>query len=287
MSLEALEGRIYGPISVEIGAEKVAGFVNATGDDADRWAHTAPPGFAGALLFRIAPLFIHSPEVGEHTRVLVHSDQRFTWHRALNVGLATTITGEVTRVRVRGDTNFVSFEVGVTSAGEPVVDSVSTFLMGTAAAADPGPDEGEPPVEAGALTPLRSGETTLQPGVDLPTIERSASRADLVRYAGASGDFNPIHFDHDAARAAGLDGIVVHGLCMMSWLCQLAAFGTRDAHPIANMKVRFRSALRPGTPAVLSGTCADITAGLAGVNLKLSTRDADLVTATAAIRTGA
>lgn len=44
----------------------------------------------------------------------------------------------------------------------------------------------------------------------------------LVRYAGASGDFYEIHYDEDAAAAAGLDDLPVHGLLKMAWLVDLA-----------------------------------------------------------------
>ncbi len=287
MSLEALEGRSYGPIDVTISSEKVSEFVVATGDDPTRWADAAPPGFAGALLFRAAPLFIDSAEVGEHTRVLVHSDQRFTWHRPLSVGLTTSIVGQVSRVRVRGEMNFVTFEVSVSSDSGPVLDSVSTFLMGTGAAAEPGPDEGEPPVDAGGLEPYTPATIELQPGVHLSPITRSASRSDLVRYAGASGDFNPIHFDHDAARRAGLDGIVVHGLCMTAWLTQVAATGSPAPDPLAEIKVRFRSALRPAQAATITAECVDVSNGVAAVTLRLGTDGEDLVNASSSVRIGA
>ncbi|NIP92489.1 MAG: hypothetical protein GWO24_03050, partial [Akkermansiaceae bacterium] len=59
-------------------------------------------------------------------------------------------------------------------------------------------------------------------GSEIAPLLKSASRADLVRYAGITRDFNPIHWDHEAAVEAGLPGVIVHGLLMASWVTQAA-----------------------------------------------------------------
>ncbi len=281
MSLAALTGTRYGPVPAAIAPEKVADYVAATGDDPDRWSTVAPPSYAGALLFMAAPHFIHSPEVGEHTRVLVHSDQTFIWHGPLAIGSAIEVTAEVARVRERGGLNFVTFDVAVDSGdGERLLDSRSTFLMGSEAAAEPGPDEGEPAVDEGSrLVAFEPVEPVA--GAELPAVEVAASRLDLVRYAAASGDFNPIHFDHEAARTAGLDGIVVHGLLMAAWLARLASSTSQSTAPLAEMKLRFRNALRPARAAAIGGTVRDVSETTAQLALWLRLGDTDLVTATA------
>ncbi len=284
MSLEALQGRGYGPASLRISPEKVGEYVAATGDDAARWTASAPPSFAGALLFAIAPAFLHSEDVGESIRVLVHTDQTFTWHGPLTIGAAVEVTATVTRVRSRGGVSFVGFDASVTAAGLPLLDSSSTFLMGAGPAAEPGPDGGEPVVtrRAGTSPPPTVGPAT--EGLVLGPLPRSASRLDLVRYAAASGDFNPIHFDHAAARAAGLDGIVVHGLLMSAWLSQMgAAFGSAE-DPLTEMKVRFRNALRPAAAAEMTATVTSFDEPGVGLAASLSAGGVDLVTATMKVR---
>src|SRR4051794_19079186 len=52
-------------------------------------------------------------------------------------------------------------------------------------------------------------------GDKLPPLERAIDLTTLVRYAGASGDYNPIHHDEAYARAAGLDGVMGHGMLAM------------------------------------------------------------------------
>jgi acyl dehydratase len=52
----------------------------------------------------------------------------------------------------------------------------------------------------------------LQPGVSLGPVAYVVRRSDLVRYAGASGDFNPIHWSQRVATEVGLPGVIAHGM---------------------------------------------------------------------------
>ena len=53
---------------------------------------------------------------------------------------------------------------------------------------------------------------SLDVGSELATREFTVTRADLVRYAGASGDFNPIHWSDRVATSVGLPGVIAHGM---------------------------------------------------------------------------
>ena len=53
---------------------------------------------------------------------------------------------------------------------------------------------------------------SLSPGDELPEQTYTVTRADLVRYAGASGDFNPIHWSDRVAGSVGLPGVIAHGM---------------------------------------------------------------------------
>ena len=57
---------------------------------------------------------------------------------------------------------------------------------------------------------------TYETGEQLPLREFRVTRADLVRYAGASGDFNPIHWSDRTATAVGLPGVIAHGMYTMA-----------------------------------------------------------------------
>jgi acyl dehydratase len=54
--------------------------------------------------------------------------------------------------------------------------------------------------------------SSLQPGVSLGPVDYVVRRSDLVRYAGASGDFNPIHWSQRVATEVGLPGVIAHGM---------------------------------------------------------------------------
>jgi acyl dehydratase len=56
----------------------------------------------------------------------------------------------------------------------------------------------------------------MTPGDALPAQEYTVTRADLVRYAGASGDLNPIHWSDRVATSVGLPGVIAHGMYTMA-----------------------------------------------------------------------
>jgi acyl dehydratase len=263
MTLEAIGGRRYGPYPVRAVAEKVAEYVAATGDDPHRWTEVAPPSYAGALLFAVAPRLLADPEVAASAGAVIHGEQTFAWHRAVPVDGALLVTGRVGRVRERGGTFFVGFDLEITGDDGPLVTGTSLFLMsGDRPPAAAGSEEDEPASGEGS----RLGWPP--PG---DTLARSASRADLVRYAGASLDWNPIHWDHAAAVAAGLPGVVVHGLLQSAWLCQAAGRATDRA--LVTARFRFRAPLRPAVEVTATG---QDTAG--GFETSLVTPDGEVVT---------
>lgn len=76
---------------------------------------------------------------------------------------------------------------------------------------------------------------------------------DLVRYAGASGDFNPIHTDPEFANQVGLGGTIAHGMYMMA---QIGRLVTNWVNPkqVAFFGVKFKGMGRPGEILVCTGT---------------------------------
>jgi len=288
MSLEEVNGATYGPYPLRISPEKVAEYVSATGDEPDRWLDYAPPAYAGALLFVAAPHFLVDPRVRPYTGILVHVDQSFTWHAPLAVGERITITGRVTKVRERSGRYFVTFHAEVDKEqGERMLDAISTFLMGEGGDIAERSEQPEPPVWKRELSDVPMPRPW--PGIGpLPELAKSASRLDLVRYAAASGDYNPIHFDHDAACNAGLPGIVVHGLLMAAWATQSITSVAARPDSIAHAKLRFRSPLFPGIQASVAGAVRDVAGdeGDAQISVRVAANDEDLVTGVCVARLG-
>jgi len=69
----------------------------------------------------------------------------------------------------------------------------------------------------------------MTPGTELAPQVFTIRRADLVRYAGASGDFNPIHWSDRVATAVGLPGVIAHGMFTMALAARAVADWTDDA----------------------------------------------------------
>ena len=65
------------------------------------------------------------------------------------------------------------------------------------------------------------------------------SRADLVKYAGASGDFNPIHWNQDFAQNVGLPNVIAHGMFTMGAAVGLVTEWAGDAGAVVDYQTRF------------------------------------------------
>lgn len=269
--LANLEGRTYGPFPFSVTRDRIAAFVSASRDDEGRWQEVAPPGFAAATLFLPAPAFFADPDVAPWAGSVIHADQSFNWHSPWKVGDDYNVAGRVGRIRDRRGVAFVGFTMSVVQAGAPVLDAASTFLMAADAQPDTVDERPEPPaLAAGPNDPLQRVQATDGP---LPSLARSASRADLVRYAAATSDYNPIHWDHDSARDAGLPGVVCHGLLLATWMFQSAARLRPGLQPLAEAKVRFRSPVLAAAPCRVVGTVTGDS-----VDLSLFAGDTECVT---------
>jgi acyl dehydratase len=86
-----------------------------------------------------------------------------------------------------------------------------------------------------------------------PFVVENLSRTDLVRYAGASGDFNPIHHDEGFAREAGNPTVFGHGMLTAGFLarCVTDAVGVEG---LRRFKVRFATRIWPGDTITCRGT---------------------------------
>lgn len=76
-------------------------------------------------------------------------------------------------------------------------------------------------------------------GQELPTKEFLITRDSLVRYAGASGDFNAIHYRDDVAKAVGLPGVLAHGMLTMGAAVQTVVDFLGDSGKVLDYQVRF------------------------------------------------
>jgi acyl dehydratase len=84
-----------------------------------------------------------------------------------------------------------------------------------------------------------------------------------VRYAGASGDFNPIHIDEEFARGVGLPGRILHGLWTMALLARAHTDAAGGPEHLKRLSVQFRGMGVMGEEVVVSGRVREVTDGVA------------------------
>jgi acyl dehydratase len=79
----------------------------------------------------------------------------------------------------------------------------------------------------------------LEVGQEVGRREVTVDRARLVRYAGASGDFNPIHWNERVAQSVGLPGVIAHGMWTMGAAVSVVADWAGDPGAVVDYQVRF------------------------------------------------
>jgi acyl dehydratase len=103
-------------------------------------------------------------------------------------------------------------------------------------------------------------------GAELPARQYQVTRRDLVRYAGASGDFNPIHWNERHARAVGLPDVIAHGMLTMALAGRFLTEWAGDPGAVASFGVRFSAPVvvpddDKGATVEVTGTVTEKLAG--------------------------
>ncbi len=110
-----------------------------------------------------------------------------------------------------------------------------------------------------------------------PLVKEPVTRVQLVRYAGASGDFNPIHWDPERGSEMGLGGVIAHGMLSMGFLGQYAA-SLAGPENVKRLKVRFAAMVRPGDVLTCQGTVREVENGRATLDIWAENEAGDKVT---------
>lgn len=117
------------------------------------------------------------------------------------------------------------------------------------------------------------GQTRLEVGTPLPPLTVHFTRDDLVRYAGASTDFNPIHYSERFAAAVGLPGVIAHGMLTMATALRVVTDWVGDPARVVSYFVRFTKPVvvpddDTGVEVSFSGTVTEIEGTLVTVALE-------------------
>jgi acyl dehydratase len=99
----------------------------------------------------------------------------------------------------------------------------------------------------------------LRQGDAIPELKVTPDKYLPHRYAGASGDFNPIHIDPEFAKQVGLPGNILHGLYMMALVARASAqLAGGDPAALRRLSVQFRGMGVPEQEIVVSGTVKEV-----------------------------
>lgn len=114
----------------------------------------------------------------------------------------------------------------------------------------------------------------LEAGQALDPQTYAVRRSDLVRYAGASGDFNPIHWSDRVATSVGLPGVIAHGMFTMALAARAVATWT-DAAEVVELGCKFTNPVvvpddDDGVEVVVAGTVKSVADGLATIALEVT-----------------
>ncbi len=93
-----------------------------------------------------------------------------------------------------------------------------------------------------------------QPGTEIPQVRVNPDKYLTMRYAGASGDFNPIHIDEEFARAVGLPGRILHGLWTMAQVARAQTEAAGGPQHLKRLSVQFRGMGLPEQEVLVTGT---------------------------------
>ena len=208
----------------------------------------------------------------------MQTEEVFEQHRPIVAGDELTIDVELTSVRRIAGRDLITVTNTFTDAAGERVHTLHTTVVGVTAE-DIGPDVKSAghrammhdvnildigqsnanytkTIRPGAASPLSTGGMTRTPatpsfdevkvGDELPVRHTRLSRGDLVNYAGVAGDANPIHWDEEIAKLAGLPDVIAHGMLTMGLGAGFASTWTGDPGAVT------RFAVRLSAPAIVS-----------------------------------
>ena len=118
----------------------------------------------------------------------------------------------------------------------------------------------------------------LQVGQLLPSYTKPPiTKVQLVKYAGASGDFNPLHTDDAFAQKIGMQGVIVHGMLVMGFLGEYVMKLAGDVAQVKQFSMRFGAMTLPGDAITCTAQVKEIHEGEAVLELTAQKQDQTIV----------
>ena len=113
--------------------------------------------------------------------------------------------------------------------------------------------------------------------MEIPELRVTPDRFLTYRYAGASGDFNPIHIDEEFARSVGLPGRILHGLWSMAQVARAQTEAAGGPEKLKRLSVQFRGMGLPEQELVVTSAVRDVRDGVAVVDTEAKQGDTRVV----------
>jgi acyl dehydratase len=229
------------PVTFEVDRERIAAYAAATNDSipAHATGDIAPPVFAIVPAFQAAGMASLQVIPGELLGAILHGEQDFQFERPIEPGmkLETVATPIGMRQRSSGVTVVTKAETRDAGGDLLVGQFMTTFVRGARGAEDVGDES----------PPHRFNEALRERDPDAE-VSQTFDADQTFRYAEASGDPMQVHLDEEFAKAVGLPGIIIHGLCTMAFTSQVAIGHAcpEDPSRLKRLAVRFSSIALPG-----------------------------------------
>ncbi|MFL2767187.1 MAG: MaoC/PaaZ C-terminal domain-containing protein [Dehalococcoidia bacterium] len=119
----------------------------------------------------------------------------------------------------------------------------------------------------------------IKEGMEIPTIKKNPTTQQLVKYAGASGDFYQIHYDMEYAKNNNLPGVILHGALKNAFLGQLITDWIGNSGKLKILEVQYKGMDLPGTPVYAKGIVSKIIdENNINCDLWLETEDGNITT---------
>jgi acyl dehydratase len=211
---QACIGKKYPPATTILTHEAIEKYARACNDLNPRYLDpdvpggiVPPPMFAAVVTWLPVISAMTDPELGADLLRLLHVAQDMEFLAPMRPGDIITATGRIGSIGATPTGESVALHLNATNQRSEVVNNTTftALIRGrrnrSAAATGDLPEIGPTPA--------------------LLSVSQKIDQDQTVRYAAASGDYNPIHIDDNAAKMAGLPGVVVHGLCTMAFTAKV------------------------------------------------------------------
>lgn len=231
-------GRWYPEQAFDVTAETIERYADATNDANPMYRSAsesiAPPLFGIVAGWPAVELCVSDTLPPAMLTKVVHQAQDTHLRRPMRAGETVLSRARVLGVAAGPRAMTLSVEVESRAEGAHVGSFYATVYV----------REGKQP-SAGESPPEIKAEPT---GEVIASVEYAIDGDQAVRYAGASGDHNPIHVDDAAAKAIGLPGVILHGMCTLALACRAAVerLAGGDPSKLRRFAGRFSRPVRPG-----------------------------------------